>query len=161
MIKINIKYNMSYTKDELERIVRSCLKKLRKLDKGLLDINVNERSITHKLAEYLQQNLPEFNVDCEYNRFEGSIKKLELPKDEINWDDTEAKTVFPDIIIHKRGIQDKNILVIEVKKSSNTNPGDFDRNKLQRFRQEKYRYSYGLFLRIDLDGKNDELEWFA
>ncbi len=151
---------MSYTKDELERILRSCLKKLRKLDKTLLDINVNERTITHKLAGYLQQNFPEFNVDCEYNRFEDLVKKLKLPKDKINWDDIEAKIISPDILIHKRGIQEDNLLVIEVKKSSNINPGDFDRMKLQQFRQEPYSYTYGLFLRIDLDGENDELEWF-
>ena len=93
---------MSFTKDELEGIVKSSLKKLRRLDKKLLVINVNERSITHKLGEYLQQNFPEFNVDYEYNRFEDVVKNLELPRDKINWNDTDAKTVFPDIIIHKR-----------------------------------------------------------
>ncbi|KKL55945.1 hypothetical protein LCGC14_2250330 [marine sediment metagenome] len=150
---------MSFTKDELERIVKSSLKKLRKLDKKLLDINVNERTITHKLAEYLQQNFPEFNVDCEYNRFEDLVKRLEFPKDKINGEDTEAKSVFPDIIIHKRGIQENNLLVIEVKKSSNINPADFDQLKLHTFRQEPYGYTFGLFLRIDLDGENDKLEW--
>ncbi|MCL1902495.1 MAG: hypothetical protein FWG18_02595 [Alphaproteobacteria bacterium] len=35
---------------------------------------VNERSQTHKLAEYLQYLLPHWNVDCEYN------KKLTDPK---------------------------------------------------------------------------------
>ncbi len=152
---------MVFTKDKLEGIVKDSLKKLRRLDKKLLEINVNERTITHKLAEYLQQNFPEFNVDCEYNRFEDLVKKLELPKDKINWDDIEAKTVFPDIIIHKRGIQENNLLVIEVKKSSNINSGDFDRMKLHTFRQEPYSYTYGLFLRIDLDGENDSLEWFT
>jgi len=151
---------MSYTKDELERIVKFSLKKFRSVDKKLLEIKVNERTITHKLAVYLQQNFPEFNVDCEYNRLEDKVKKIELPKDKINWDDTEAKTVFPDIIIHKRGIQEDNLLVIEVKKSSNINSGDFDRMKLHTFLQEPYSYAYGLFLRIDLDGENDELEWF-
>lgn len=150
---------MSYTKDEIERILRSCLKKLRKLDKQLLDINVNERTITHKLAEYLQQNFPEFNVDCEYNRFEDLIKKLELPKDKINWNDTEAKSVFPDIIVHKRGTQEYNLLVIEIKKSSNINLSDFDQMKLHIFRQEPYNYTFGLFLRIDLDGEQDKLVW--
>ena len=151
---------MSYTKDELERIVKISLKKLRSLDKKLLEIKVNERTITHKLAVYLQQNFPEFNVDCEYNRIEDIVKKIELPKDRINWDDTEAKIVFPDIIIHKRGIQEDNLLVIEVKKSSNINSGDLDRMKLHTFLQEPYNYAYGLFLRIDLDGENDEFEWF-
>ena len=50
---------MQYTKEELERIVKSSLMKLRSLDKKLLEIKVNERTITHKLAVYLQQNFPE------------------------------------------------------------------------------------------------------
>ncbi|MBA7521873.1 hypothetical protein ES705_13984 [subsurface metagenome] len=151
---------MSFTKDDIEGIVKSSLQKLRRLDKHLLDININERSITHKLAEYLKEYFPEFNVDCEYNRFKDIVKTIKLPNERINWNDTEAKTVFPDIIIHKRGIEEDNLLVIEVKKSSNVNSGDFDRIKLQAFLQEPHNYAYGLFLRIDLDGENDDLEWF-
>ena len=72
-------YNMSSTKDEIKGIIKCCLQKLRKLDKDLLDINVNERTITHKLAEYLQKHFPEFNVDCEYNRY-LKIINLNHPK---------------------------------------------------------------------------------
>ena len=49
---------MTFTKNEIEGIVKCCLQTLRRLDKILLDINVNERTITHKLAEYLQQHFP-------------------------------------------------------------------------------------------------------
>ena len=152
---------MSFRKDDIERIIRSCLQKLRKQDKYLLDKKVNERTITHKLAEYLQEQFLEFNVDCEYNRFDEIPKKLELPTDKVNWNDTEAKTVFPDIIVHKRGTQKNNLLVIEIKKSSNSNPGNFDRKKLKAFIKDPYNYRFGLFLRIDLDDEDDCLEWFA
>lgn len=86
-------YYRTFTKDEFEGIIKCCLQKLRRLDKYLLDINVNERTITHKLAEYLGEHIPEFDVDCEYNRFEHNdtddiVKRLDLPKDNINWDDT-------------------------------------------------------------------------
>ncbi len=168
-------YNMSFTKDKIEGIIKVCLQKLRKQDKYLLDKDVNERTITHKLAEYLQQHFPEFNVDCEYNRFEHNriddlVKRLELPRDKVNWDkvnwdDTEAKTVFPDILVHKRGKQEYNLLVIEVKKKSKLNTGNLDRNnfdinKLRALTEVPYNYKFGLFLRIDLDGENDILEWF-
>jgi len=161
---------MSFTTDEIKGIVNCCLQKLRKQDKYLLDKKVNERTITHKLAEYLQDHFPEFNVDCEYNRFEHNrlddlVKRLELPRNKVNWDDTEAKTVFPDIIVHKRGKPEYNLLVIEVKKKSKLNTGNlernnFDKNKLRAFTEEPYNYKSGLFLRIDLDGENDILEWF-
>lgn len=152
---------MSFRKDDIERIIRSCLQKLRKQDKYLLDKKVNERTITHKLAEYLQEQFLEFNVDCEYNRFDEMPKELELPMDNVNWNDTEAKTVFPDIIVHKRGTQKNNLLVIEIKKSSNSNPGNFDRKKLKAFLKDPYNYRFGLFLRIDLDDEDDYLEWFT
>jgi len=156
---------MSYTKDELERIVKISLKKLRSLDKKLLEIKVNERTITHKLAVYLQQSFPEFNVDCEYNRdecneFDDLVKKLELPTNNVSWDDTEAKTVFPDIIIHNRGTQEKNLLVIEVKKSSSSISGKVDRNKLIAFTKDHYNYKFGLFLKINLVNENDYFEWY-
>ena len=96
------------------------LLKLKKNDWKLLKSDVNERSITHKLAIYLQENFPNFDVDCEYNRDGLDPKMLNLPVSNILDNDTEAKTVFPDIIIHERGTKN-NILVIEVKKSSNRN----------------------------------------
>ena len=156
---------MPYTKDELERIVKFSLKKLRSLDKKLLEIKVNERTITHKLAVYLQQNFPEFNVDCEYNRDEGNeiddlVKKLKLPTNKVSWDDTEAKTVFPDIIVHNRGTQEQNLLVIEVKKSSSSLSGKVDRNKLIAFTKDHYNYKFGLFLKINLVNENDYFEWY-
>ena len=112
---------MTYSKEEIEIKVNVALQKLKVQDKYLLDKNLNERTITHKLAEYLQQEFQDLNVDCEYNRFKDLVKKLKLPKDKINWDDTEAKTVFPDIIIHKRGKQEKNQTIkyyLKNKKSS-------------------------------------------
>jgi len=61
---------MTYIKNEIERKVKSCLQILREQDKYLLDNDLNERTITHKLATYLQEEFQEFNVDCEYNRLE-------------------------------------------------------------------------------------------
>lgn len=159
-------YNRTFTKDELEGIIKCCLQKLRRLDKHLLDINVNERTITHKLAEYLEEHIPEFDVDCEYNRFEHNdtddiMKRLNLPTDNINWDDTEAKTIFPDIIVHKRGPQGKNILVIEVKKSSSSISEISDRNKLKAFTKDPYNYELGLFLKISIEDTDDIMDWYS
>src|SRR5690348_14899528 len=115
-------------------------------DRALLEFDLNERTITHKLAEHLQQAFSEYDVDCEYNRNQGDIKTLELPEHINNsWDDTQARTVFPDIIVHRRGTG-TNVLVIEAKK---TNGGDeaFDLLKLHAFRQE-LGYEHAVFLRF-------------
>ena len=45
-----------------------------KNDFYLLEIGTNERSVAHKLAEYLQQEFPNRHVDCEYNRHGERIK---------------------------------------------------------------------------------------
>ena len=55
-------------------IIEKAITELIKSDEYLLKSNLNERTITHKLAEILQELLPEYNVDCEYN------KNLTLPK---------------------------------------------------------------------------------
>lgn len=56
------------TTAEYKRIIIRTLEKFLKEDSYLSDVDANERSQTHKIAEYLQQILPEYNVDCEYNR---------------------------------------------------------------------------------------------
>jgi len=45
-----------------------------KNDFYLLEIGANERSVAHKLAEYLKQEFPNRHVDCEYNRHGERIK---------------------------------------------------------------------------------------
>src|SRR5438552_3902549 len=105
------------TTNEVKHSVHNALTNLLQNDSLLLEHNASERSITHKLAEYLQKEFAGWNVDCEYNRNRGEIKRVPVPRDRVRGDDLESKTVFPDIIIHKRGT-DRNLLVIEVKKSN-------------------------------------------
>lgn len=162
---MTIMNNGIFTKVELEHIVSCCLQKLRRIDRYLLAQDVNERTIAHKLAEYLQQHIPEFNVDCEYNRFEKAeindiIKRIEIPRNGENWDHLKIRNVNPDIIIHERGPQGRNILVVEVKKSSNQESETLDRNKLIVFTQEPLNYDFGLFLKIDIENNNDIIDWY-
>lgn len=54
--------------EQIKEAIAHAINKLMAQDSYLLMHNVNERSLTHKLGEYLQQSLAQFNVDCEYNR---------------------------------------------------------------------------------------------
>lgn len=136
------------SEEEIKQRVIVALCRLYLNDRDLLEIDANERTITHKLAEYLQDEFPEWHVDCEYNRRGDQVKRLDIIG---NWcvrpDDTEAKTVFPDVIIHQRRTN-ANLVVIEVKKSSGH--GDTrDIEKLQSFvRDPAYMYGFGLFIRL-------------
>lgn len=144
----------------IEKMLNNALKKLREVDIQLLEINVNERTISHKLAEYLQQNISDLSVDCEYNRHQGLIKKLNFPHNDISIEDIDAKTIFPDIVIHKRNTDNDNLLVIEIKKSSNNQNYDFDISKIKALTNDPYNYKFGLFLEINVSGGSDSLKWF-
>jgi len=162
---------MSFTLDEIKQIIRRSLYQLWNKDKYLLNVNASERSITHRLAIYLREEFSDadLDVDCEYNREGDKPKKYQEIIDEINRsgikaDDTVAKTAFPDIIVHKRGINDKNLLVIEIKKlSGNAMPIDsIDEKKLRAFLDsDQLNYKFGLALQIPIRyGNSATLFWF-
>jgi len=144
--------------EDIKQRVIAAIVALYRYDGYLLVNDVNERSITHKLAEYLQQEFPNWNVDCEYNRLNGNTKKLRAVFDKYKkhfltdekriFEDRVARTVYPDIIIHKRGSHE-NLVVIEVKKSGG-GPLKPDVKKLKAFTDDaEYKYFIGLLLILD------------
>lgn len=153
-------------REEIEKIVKEALESLKEHDSYLFEVNANERSLTHKLAEYLQIRISkDWNVDCEYNRNQGNVKKIIEKLMRISGEpksyDTEAKTVFPDIIVHKRGSNEHNLLVIEVKKSSSgDSKGLSDKEKLKVFCEPPFKYKYAVFIRLIVHGANrPDWEW--
>ncbi|UTB31562.1 MAG: hypothetical protein NKF70_08405 [Methanobacterium sp. ERen5] len=154
---------------ELRSKVHMAINMLLKNDSFLLINDTNERSISHKLGEYLQHEFPGWNVDCEYNRIRGSdIKKIEDWKirfinEELNPEDTNAKTVYPDIIIHQRNNKN-NLLVIEIKKSTNRDEGKLDIEKIKMFMEDNrgLNYKYGLFINFEVKRRCGikTLKWF-
>ncbi len=129
-----------------------------KIDGQLLIDDVNEQTLTHRLASIIQTYFEDWNVDCEYNRDQGTIKSLRYaiyPDGEIN-----ERNVVPDIIIHKRGTSE-NLLVIEVKKSTNNEPDERDLAKLYAFK-EQLDYTEALFIRF-ISGEKEtginRMEW--
>jgi hypothetical protein len=142
--------------NDIENLVTNALKQLVTRDEYLLKNDLNECTINHKLACHLEAEFPGWQVDCEYNKDADIAKGLDLPKDKIDWNDTEAKSVFPDIIIHCRGGNGPNLLVIEVKKSSNKANRNHDYNKLIEY-VNKLHYNSALFLKIGT--KSDTGKW--
>jgi hypothetical protein len=121
-------------------------------DVYLLQVDANERSISHKVAEYLQPEFPDWNVDCEYNRDGHTPKVLAgLLREESA--DGAGNRVFPDIIVHRRGQRgpEGNLLVIEMKKSSDHLGIEADRAKLSAY-QNELGYQFGVLLICDVGG---------
>jgi len=114
----------------VKQAVKTALDNLMSEDFQLLKVNANERAITHKFAEHLSPLFPTWHVDCEYNRDGNDPKSVHWePRQETSADDEgNERSVYPDIIIHEREAK-KNLLVIEVKKDTNSNPEDVEVDK--------------------------------
>jgi len=58
--------------------VANAISCLLEIDSYLLEIDVNERTITHRLAMYLQEEFEDWDVDCEYNRYIYQVKQIKV-----------------------------------------------------------------------------------
>lgn len=143
------------------RAVAAAVSSVLELDGHLLAVDANERSISHRFAMYLQETLRPWDVDCEYNRDGVDPKRLQYMDLNPDQEDTEAQTVFPDIVVHRRGTA-KNYLVVEIKKSSSRVDRDIDRRKLDGYKRQ-LGYRFALFLEFGVGKQAGEItaEWIA
>ncbi len=138
------------TEKEIVSHLNSSIQTFLEHDTGLLSVDVNERSLTHKFAEYLQSCVGnEWSVDCEYNRYGDDVKTIPRVTDVVGYDatteDLKAKTIFPDIIVHQRGAGGQNLLVIEAKKDATKKEKSHDCEKL-RLIKDIYSYDFAVFM---------------
>lgn len=140
--------------EEVSERVDEALRQFRTIDRDLIHIDANERSITHKLAQHLEKVFPGWHLDCEYNRDDNQIKRWrqECERSQAKYkclkpDDTEVNMAYPDIIVHRRRTSD-NLLMIEVKKWNNRQDTEVDKKKLSYFTKHcgHFGYLYGLLL---------------
>ena len=135
------------------------LTELLSTDQDLLAIDANERAITFRFAMYLQRLFPDWTVDCEYNRDGTDPKKLGHMDLYPDSEDEEAKTVFPDVIVHRRGTR-QNHLVLEFKKSTSRVDRRIDLRKLVGYKRQ-LGYEHALFVEVGTEGQPvvTALEW--
>lgn len=162
------------TQEQIEQAIKGALQKLVYEDRYLFEVDANERTLTHRMAIYLEEKIREvqggWNVDCEYNRDvtsrkEPYSKKLWLaddppPRDydDAPYADENATTVFPDIIIHKRGKsgdEEGNLVVIEVKKSTSLVGNGYDKERKLPAYLKYLRYKYAYFVTLHTKNKCD------
>ena len=100
----------------------------------------SERSMVFRIGHYMQNEISkrddcqEFVVDCEYNRHGNVVKRI------------NAKSIIPDLILHKRKTDENNILFVEFKKESNQSYGwasDAKKIKDVTDNEKEYSYKYG------------------
>ncbi len=134
---------------DVQRRLNAALERLAREDGYLFENNLGERCIAARLAMYLQAEFPEHNVDAEYNRDGDIPKHLGLNDDCANYRDENGQMlVVPDVIVHRRGVEGPNILVLEVKKTSNPAPRDCDRARIRAFCRQ-YEYEFGALIECE------------
>ncbi|RWJ32031.1 hypothetical protein [Mesorhizobium sp.] len=130
--------------EDLDRILNAAIDELYARDQQMIVVDVAERTLCARLAANLQHSFQEHSVHAEYNRHGVDPKEIDLP----NADGVlTSMRVFPDIIVHQPGHDRENILVIEVKKSTNAMPDEADLRKLERIK-EQIGYGFAAFLRL-------------
>jgi len=130
-------------KEEPELFVLDNSKKIEK--------HVGERAIVFRFGLYFQKELEkydwfkEYKLDCEYNRNGTLPKRLPVVGDRI----------FPDLILHRRGDNDGNLLVIEFKGWWNRNQ-EYDEKKIREMidKNGEFRYHEGYTVILEKDRKS-------
>lgn len=128
-------------------------------ERYLLENDACERTLVHRFAVCLERFFSEWDVDCEYNlEYIDQDEIIRKKSTHLSWRrknghfkellTQEAVSIYPDIIVHCRGAG-PNLLVIEVKKSSDEEEVEFDLMKLNAFRQDpSLHYEFALFIRF-------------
>lgn len=130
---------------------------LNEADRSLLTRDVHEQSVGARLAYHLQALFPDHDVDVEYNRHEADPKRLEIDPKCANKTNDEGETlVRPDVIVHQRGHDFSNLLVLEIKKEGNDEGTDCDVQRIMAFVQdETFDYTCGAVVQYRA-GENTE-----
>jgi len=138
-------------------------------DRYLFENNAGERTIAARLAISLQSRFKDWSVDSDYNRMRGHFpKKLDgLPEECTRYrrkgEGREALAI-PDVVVHRRGPDGPNLLVLELKKTTNSDKGECDRLRLHAFRSQ-LQYQYGALIQCETRPRHEPsmtvIEWLA
>ena len=136
---------------ELNKVV-SALGEFYARETFLLEHDLGERVLTHRLAVHLEKQFSGWEVDCDYDRL--GERTLRLPHGTIvSTDDHLAKSIYPDIVVHQREIPN-NLLAIEVRKAANHQPPEHDRHKLRALTDPHLWFAYWIGVYLVLGRKS-------
>ena len=149
--------------EELIDIFEKAKNEFLEKEKTIIKNDTNERTLTQRLAFYLELQLRKnikyenYSVDCEYNRKKEDIKRLKFGEN------TDKKEIYPDIIVHQRKIKN-NLIAIEMKKTTSRNTDKIkDIEKLEALtdRKNDYHYTLGIYFELDITDNNNIINFFV
>ena len=121
------------TENDIKRKIETAAQKVYDKDKCLINHECNELTINALVACALRNELPNWNVDVEFNRDGDKSKKV------------GNTVVKPDIIIHRRGKGMSNLAVIEAKGYWNSESRQVDEEKARKIKEShNYKYAFRL-----------------
>src|ERR1700676_5522038 len=136
---------------ELNKVV-TALQEFYAREAFLFEKDLGERTLTHRLAVYVEKQFPGWEVDCNYNRLGERTLRLRHGTI-VSTDDHLGKSVYPDIVVHQREIPN-NLLAIEVRKASNHQPPEHDQHKLRALTDPHLWFAYWIGVGLTLAKNN-------
>ncbi len=121
----------------LEKLINSALDELYEKDEYLVTHRALEQACVFRFGHYLQNLMDaedcfkNYNLDLEYNRNGPTGKRTSSRR---------GQGAKPDLIIHKRGSNEYNLLIIEFKRGTLISNGDVQ--KVKEFMDPKGDYKY-------------------
>ncbi|CAN7687736.1 hypothetical protein LJR220_006621 [Bradyrhizobium sp. LjRoot220] len=135
---------------ELNKVV-AALSEFYAQETFLLEKDVGERALTHRLAVHFEKQFQGWQIDCDYDRL--GERTLRLPHGSIiSTDDHLGKSIYPDIVVHQRDIPN-NLLAVEVRKSTNHQPLEHDQHKLRALTDPHLWFAYWIGVFVTLGRK--------
>lgn len=113
----------------------------------LMQINIHEMALGHRIAVYMEKEFPEHNVDCEYNkRYDGDPKEV------------KGRKIRPDIIVHRRGGR-AAVAIIELKKAGHASKAA--KKEMGKLKDEQSVLGYPLAVYIGILKSRVEVVWIV
>jgi hypothetical protein len=145
------RFGGGHMQTDLNKVV-SAIEEFYARETHLLEKDLGERTLTHRLAVYVEKQFAGWEVDCDYSRL--GERTLRLPRGSIvSTDDHLGKSVYPDIVVHQRAIPN-NLLAIELRKASNHQPPEHDQQKLRALTDPHLWFAYRIGVFLVLAKKN-------
>lgn len=120
--------------------------------------HASERSIVFRFGLYLHNQaladglLADYDIDCEYNRNRDDIKRRGRGQ--------ESPAATPDLIVHRRGSNDHNILLLECKTHWSAGPRSNDVEKIRAFTDPSGPYKYRFGALIEFGADKPSVRWW-
>lgn len=146
------------TEEEKIELVKAAIKKLYTIDQELIERDLCERCLVHRLAVHLGNDLflKDYIIDCEFNRAfeeqENTLKRL-----------SSEKGNYVDIIVHKRSnTPGENLMCLEVKRAKNGKDRNKDRENLKILTEPRhFGYILGFYVILGKSYDTTRLELYS